>query len=71
MLKLTKTGIGLLMNQYRSVLRKCLLCNIGIFTILAINSNVLALDADNYFCRDAYSAYLCNIDRIQFNSTSE
>ena len=30
MLKLTKTGIGLLTKQYRSVLRKCLLLNLGI-----------------------------------------
>ena len=31
MLKLTKTGIGLLTKQYRSVLRKCLLLNLGLF----------------------------------------
>jgi hypothetical protein len=30
MLKLTKTGIGLLTKQYRSVLRKCLLLNLGL-----------------------------------------
>ena len=31
MLKLTKTGIGLLTRQYRSVLKKCLLINLGVF----------------------------------------
>ena len=31
MLKLTKTGIGLLTKQYRSVLRKCILYNLGLF----------------------------------------
>ena len=33
MLKLTKTGIGLLTKQYRSVLRKCLLLNLGLLSI--------------------------------------
>ena len=33
MLKLTKTGIGLLTRQYRSVLKKCLLINLGVFTL--------------------------------------
>ena len=33
MLKLTKTGIGLLTKQYRSVLRKCLAVNVGLFFI--------------------------------------
>ena len=36
MLKLTKTGIGLLTNQYRSVLKKCLLLNLGLFFIFPI-----------------------------------
>ena len=36
MLKLTKTGIGLLTKQYRSVLRKCLFLNLGLF-FAAIN----------------------------------
>ena len=31
MLKLTKTGIGLLTKQYRSVLMKCMLLNLGLF----------------------------------------
>ena len=43
MLKLTKTGIGLLSKQYRSVLRKCLLCNLGIFTFFLPNSTALML----------------------------
>ena len=33
MLKLTKTGIGLLTRQYKSVLHKCFLMNIGIFSL--------------------------------------
>ena len=33
MLKLTKTGIGLLTKQYRSVLKKCLLLNLGLFIL--------------------------------------
>ncbi|MBR1601145.1 MAG: hypothetical protein IJ677_06150, partial [Alphaproteobacteria bacterium] len=35
MLKLTKTGIGLLTRQYRSVLKKCFLINAGLFFALA------------------------------------
>ena len=38
MLKLTKTGIGLLTKQYRSVLRKCLLLNFGVFALTAANT---------------------------------
>ena len=34
-MKLSKTGIGLLTNQYRSVLRKCALINAGLFFALA------------------------------------
>ena len=34
MLKLTKTGIGLLTRQYRSVLKKCFLINAGLFLVL-------------------------------------
>ena len=33
MLKLTKTGIGLLTRQYRSVLHKCFLINVGLFAL--------------------------------------
>ena len=36
MLKLTKTGIGLLTRQYRSVLKKCLLINLGLFVFNVI-----------------------------------
>ncbi len=32
MLRLTRTGIGLLTRQYRSVLKKCWLINVGLFT---------------------------------------
>ncbi len=35
MLKLTKTGIGLLTRQYRSVLHKCFLINAGVFGLMA------------------------------------
>ena len=34
MLRLTRTAIGLLTRQYRSVLKKCLLINFGIFTLI-------------------------------------
>ena len=40
MLKLTKTGIGLLAKQYRSVLRKCIWINSGICILLTLYSNV-------------------------------
>ena len=33
MLRLTKTGLGLLTRQYRSVLRKCWLINVGLFAL--------------------------------------
>ena len=34
MMRLTRTGIGLLTAQYRSVLRKCFLINAGLFLAL-------------------------------------
>ena len=40
MLKLTKTGIGLLTKQYRSVLRKCLLLNLCLFTTSTIFTTI-------------------------------
>ena len=46
MLKLTKTGIGLLTKQYRSVLRKCLLLNLGFITL--VTSNSLSSAPSNY-----------------------
>ena len=36
MLKLTKTGIGLLTRQYRSVLKKCWAINVGLFALSAV-----------------------------------
>ena len=36
MLKLTKTGIGLLTRQYRSVLKKCWFINVGLFALSAV-----------------------------------
>ena len=46
MLKLTKTGIGLLTRQYRSVLKKCWLLNIGLF---ALSTVILPRDASAEF----------------------
>ena len=46
MLKLTKTGIGLLTRQYRSVLKKCWLLNIGLF---ALSTVILPRDANAGF----------------------
>ena len=43
MLKLTKTGIGLLTRQYRSVLKKCWAINVGLFAIMF--SNIQHADA--------------------------
>ena len=36
MLKLTKTGIGLLTRQYRSVLKKCWAINVGLFALSTV-----------------------------------
>ena len=50
MLKLTKTGIGLLTKQYRSVLRKCLLLNLGLFTAMFIGKSFAGYgEYDNVF----------------------
>ena len=46
MLKLTKTGIGLLTRQYRSVLKKCRLINVGVFALSAV---ILPKDANAGF----------------------
>ena len=46
MLKLTKTGIGLLTRQYRSVLKKCRLINVGLF---ALSTVILPRDASAGF----------------------
>ena len=50
MLKLTKTGIGLLTRQYRSVLRKCWLLNLGLFTLGAamVPNEAEAIGANNF-----------------------
>jgi hypothetical protein len=46
MLKLTKTGIGLLTRQYRSVLKKCFLINAGLFFALApVNAEAAGIPA--------------------------
>ena len=46
MLKLTKTGIGLLTRQYRSVLKKCWAINVGLF---ALSTVILPRDASAGF----------------------
>ena len=66
MLKLTKTGIGLLTRQYRSVLKKCWAINVGLF---ALSMVILPRDASaenipNYYKKsDTYSRN--EIDDIQ------
>ena len=46
MLKLTKTGIGLLTRQYRSVLHKCWLINVGLFGLIATATITSPTSAD-------------------------
>ena len=62
MLKLTKTGIGLLTKQYRSVLRKCLLLNLGLFTTITSFTDVIpniakAVEIGSYAYSDATGNY--------------
>ncbi len=48
LLRLTRTGIGLLTRQYRSVLKKCWLINVGLFTagvVLVSNEAVAEVSA--------------------------
>ena len=45
MMKLTRTAIGLLTAQYRSVLRKCMLINLGLF---ALGAAIVAAPSDVY-----------------------
>jgi hypothetical protein len=52
MMKLTKTGIGLLTRLYRSVLKKCFLINAGLFFALA-PSAAEAVDIGSYAYSDA------------------
>ena len=46
MLKLTRTGIGLLTRQYRSVLHKCWLINVGLFGLIATATITSPTSAD-------------------------
>ena len=55
MLKLTKTGIGLLTKQYKSVLRKCLLLNLGLLFLLP--NKVEAVDIGSYAYSDASDSF--------------
>ena len=66
MLKLTKTGIGLLTRQYRSVLKKCWLINVGVFALSAVflPRDASAENIPNYYKKsDTYSRN--KIDNIQ------
>ena len=59
MLKLTKTGIGLLTRQYRSVLKKCFLINLGI--LIAMHST--KVEAGIWFMNDADgNMKVCGLD---------
>ena len=62
MLKLTKTGIGLLTKQYRSVLMKCVLLNLGLFLFSNQASAVFYIYySDNGGWNDvSYKTYLYN-----------
>ena len=51
MLRLTRTAIGLLTRQYRSVLKKCWAINVGIFALGAVATTILPSDA---YAGDAY-----------------
>ena len=67
MLKLTKTGIGLLTRQYRSFLKKCRLINVGLF--FALSAVLLPRDAGaknmpNY-CKKSDTYSRNKIDNIQ------
>ncbi|MBO6288714.1 MAG: hypothetical protein J6N45_00115, partial [Alphaproteobacteria bacterium] len=46
MLKLTKTGIGLLTRQYRSVLKKCWAINVGVFALGAMAATSVPTTAE-------------------------
>ena len=58
MLKLTKTGIGLLTKQYRSVLMKCWSINIGLFTITSVLATMASNEAisEIVYSESAYRA---------------
>ena len=59
MLKLTKTGIGLLTRQYRSVLKKCFLINLGI--LIAMHST--KVEAGIWFMNDVNgNMKVCGLD---------
>lgn len=48
MLKYSKSALGLLNNQYRSVLKKCLLLNFGLMALaLPAKANITEITADN------------------------
>ena len=69
MLKLTKTGVGLLTRQYRSVLKKCWAINVGLFvattilTTMAPKTGYAERDVNNTE-RWAYSNYYVEIRPI-------
>ena len=73
MLKLTKTGVGLLTRQYRSVLKKCWAINVGLFAIMF--SNIQHADASiELSLSNMGSVYLVNYSDVgihNFLTTSD
>ena len=63
MLKLTKTGIGLLTKQYRSVLRKCFLLNLGLTVFVTITPKI-ANSSITYTDKAGYYEGLISIDTL-------
>ena len=69
MMKLSKTGIGLLTNQYRSVLRKCALINAGLFLALApVEAN--AVSSMSTYCLYKYGLLGCSAVSLDGNVIS-
>ena len=74
MLKLTKTGIGLLTRQYRSVLRKCWMINVGLFALGAAmmpNEAEADIDLSGILTRSYSSLWQNNTGTIYGNLTGQ
>ena len=67
MLKLTKTGIGLLTRQYRSVLKKCWAINVGVFAIFTSSANALI----RLFTSEQIAYQQISASQIYYLSSSE
>ena len=65
MLKLTKTGIGLLTRLYRSVLQKCWLINIGVWALGAVGKTVSTLLPQTL--RGTFSIFVEKIEKVLAN----